>query len=94
MKKSTRQIIKILLEADDTIPIEHQRNIWEVVTNRPKDDSSLPLLLTQAQAAALLGMSRISVHRLVQAGKMPRVKILDCWRYHRADIEELARNGT
>jgi len=62
MKKSTRQIIKILLEVDDTVPSERQRDIWEIVTNRPKDDSSLPLLLAQAQAADLLGMSRISVY--------------------------------
>ena len=62
MKKSTRQIIKILLQLDDTEPSERQRDIWEIVTNRPKDDSSLPLLLAQAQAADLLGMSRISVY--------------------------------
>jgi len=94
VKKSTRQIIKILLDADDTVSIEHQRDIWEVVTNRPKDDSSLPLLLNQHQAADLLGVSRQSLYRLVQNGKMPRVKILDTWRYHRADIEQLARKGT
>jgi len=94
MKKSTRQMIKILLEADDTIPLEHREDIWSVVTNLPKPDPSLPLLLSQRQTAELMGVSRHSIRRLVKDGHLRPVKILGSPRYHREDVETLARKGT
>jgi len=39
MKTSTRQMIKILLESDDTIPIEQKWDIMENVTHWPKLDT-------------------------------------------------------
>ncbi|NQT93673.1 MAG: helix-turn-helix domain-containing protein [Lentisphaerae bacterium] len=94
MKKSTRQIMRILLDADDTIPVEHKAAIWEVVTNRPRNDASLPLLLNQQQVADLLGVSRHTIRRLVKGGQLPTVRVLEACRYRRSDVEEFVRRGS
>ena len=94
MKKSTRQVVKILLDADDTIPVEHKVAIWEVVTTRPKPDASLPLLLSQQQVAGLLGVSRHTIRRLVKDGQLPTVRVLEACRYRRSDVEEFVGGGS
>ena len=93
MKTSTRQVIKILLDADDTIPVEQRQNIWSEVRRRPGPDSLLPLLLTQRQAGNLLGMSRWSIRAMAQKGQLHPVKILGSTRFNREEIEKIAKDG-
>ena len=51
-----------------------------------------PLLLRVKDAAALLGVHRTTMWRLVQAGRLETVELLGSLRVRRADIEALA-NG-
>lgn len=52
-----------------------------------------PALLTQLEAAQILGVSRRSMHRLLVAGTLRPITIagLGRPRYRRADVERLAR---
>jgi len=54
-----------------------------------------PALLNQTQSAALLGVSKQSMHRLIAAGSLEPVRIagLGRPRYRRADVERLIREG-
>jgi len=54
-----------------------------------------PALLNQTQSAALLGVSKQSMQRLVAAGSLEPVRIagLGRPRYRRADVERLIREG-
>ena len=52
-----------------------------------------PLLLRVKDAAALLGVHRTTMWRLVKAGRLETVELLGSLRVRRADIEGLA-NGT
>jgi excisionase family DNA binding protein len=57
-----------------------------------KDKDTLASLLTQTEAASILGLSRQSMQRLLAAGTLKPVQIagLGRPRYRRADIERLA----
>jgi excisionase family DNA binding protein len=54
-----------------------------------------PALLTQGEGAAMLGVSRQTMRRLVEAGSVVPVRIagLGRLRYRRADLEALVRDG-
>lgn len=57
--------------------------------------SEEPALLNQTQSAALLGVSKQSMQRLIAAGSLEPVRIagLGRPRYRRSDIETLIREG-
>ena len=57
--------------------------------------SEKPALLTQTQGAAMLGVSKQSMQRLIAAGSLEPVRIAGLgWpRYRRADLERLIREG-
>jgi hypothetical protein len=54
-----------------------------------------PALLTQTQGAAMLGVSKWAMRKLVAAGSLEPVRIagLDRPRYRRVDLETLIREG-
>jgi len=59
----------------------------EMPARRP---SSGPLLIGMKAAAELLGVSRVTLWRILKAGKLPRVEILPgSARLRRADVEAL-----
>lgn len=52
-------------------------------------------LLSIRRVTELLGISRLSVHRLVERGLVPVYRILSCVRFKRSDIMKfLASNRT
>lgn len=52
-------------------------------------------LLSIRKVTELLGISRLSVHRLVERGLVPVYRILKCVRFKRSDIVNfLAKNRT
>jgi len=57
--------------------------------------SEKPALLNKAQSAALLGVSKQSLQRVIAAGSLEPVRIagLGRPRYRRADLETLIREG-
>jgi len=53
-----------------------------------------PLLLGMSNAAALLGVSRATLWRMIRAGKLARVEVLaGSFRVRRADVEAIAGGG-
>ena len=50
-------------------------------------------LLRADEAAALLGVSRRMVHRLVSTGDLPKIKLGKAARFRLSDIESLMRKG-
>lgn len=53
-----------------------------------------PLLLRVKDAAALLGVHRATIWRLVKAGRLETVELLGSLRIRRADVEGLAAGQT
>ena len=59
---------------------------------RQRDDLEL---LSIRKVAELLGVSRLSVNRLIERGLVPVYRILSCVRFKRSDITKmLSRNCT
>lgn len=57
----------------------------------PRPDRKGPYLLKMGEAAALLGVSRPTLWRMLQAGRLARVEILPTtYRVRREELEELA----
>ena len=60
------------------------------VTTFAVDDA--PLLLSQVEAARLLGVTPQTVWRLAKAGRLPRVVLCKRPYYRRADLEEFVQS--
>lgn len=86
MNRITRAAVK----ADKAIPSDRKATALAFLDGR--GDALLPrLLVTQAEAARMLGVSRITVYRLAQDGKLPVVAVRGAKRYRVSDLEGLAR---
>jgi excisionase family DNA binding protein len=58
-------------------------------------EPSRPLLYSMSQAARVLGVSRTTLWRLVQGGRLPKVQLRDnTYRIRSADLYRLVENGT
>lgn len=51
-------------------------------------------LLTIAESAHYLHVSQATVHRLMRAGQLPRVRLLGAVRLRRDDLDEIAARRT
>ena len=63
--------------------------ILEGRTERPPEPPKGPLLLRVKDAAALLGVHRGTIWRLVKAGRLETVELLGSLRVRRSDVESL-----
>jgi excisionase family DNA binding protein len=52
-------------------------------------DREKPTLLRVSEAAALLSLGRSKTYELIEAGKLPSVRLDGAWRVPRAAIEAL-----
>jgi excisionase family DNA binding protein len=52
-------------------------------------DDKKPEILTVEQAADYLGVSRVTVNKMLKAGKLPGAKIGRAWRIRRADLDKV-----
>jgi excisionase family DNA binding protein len=66
----------------------------DALAPRAPEVVSGPLLLRVKDAAALLGVHRATIWRLVKAGRLETVPLLGSLRVRRADIEALAAGKT
>ena len=89
MKKSTCRIVMAALAADETVENDQRAAAIAVLRERTTAKTPMPLLLTQAQVARLLGVSRYTVWRMTKEGQLPRVLVMASMRYRRSDIEDL-----
>ncbi len=91
MKRNTSQIIRAALDADDSVRGDLKNTALAVLREEAAQAPMHPILVTQAQAARLLGVSRITVYRMVQEGELEPVIIRGMRRYRREDLERIAR---
>jgi excisionase family DNA binding protein len=93
MKKSTSQIIRVVLSADETVGPHQIDAVLSILTERPPrnpDNRPLPLLMTQAEVARMLNVSRFAIHRMVKDGELHAVSIRGAMRYRREEVIRLA----
>ena len=95
MKPATRQMIKLALASDETVQGEVARCIEAALAGRlPGDDApqdSGPLLMTMKDAADFLGVSRVTIWRMVKEQTLRPVEIRrGVFRIRRADLQELS----
>ena len=93
MRKSTSQIIRTALAADETVRGDQIDAAMAILNERhaaEPENRPLALLITQAGAARLLCTSRWTIRHMVRDGQIQPVKIRGMLRYNRKDIEELA----
>jgi excisionase family DNA binding protein len=57
---------------------------------KPPEPLKGPLLMMIKDAAALLGVHRATIWRLIKAGRLTTVELLGSQRVRRADVEALA----
>lgn len=92
MKPTTRQLIELALASDNTVAPEAVQVIEDVLAGKDVESGSVdgPLLLTMTAAAKLLGVSRVSLWRLVKQDVVRTVEIMPgVFRVRRADVLEL-----
>lgn len=85
MKPTTKEIIRLALESDPTVESWHKNAIMKAVSPKPTKKE----LLTTAQAADLLGVTRPTLLRYVKDGKLSRIEYSS--RKMRYDKEEVVR---
>ncbi len=91
MKDSNERMLKIL-QADPE-KLEQIDRLLEGRTWENDEAPRGPLLLGMSAAAKLLGVSRATLWRMIQAGRIEKVEILTgSYRVRRADIMEIV-NG-
>jgi len=83
MNESTRAAIK----ADKSIRSDVRALALGVLNERAPLE---PILVTQAQAARMLNVSRITIYRMAKEGKLTRVQVRGATRYR---LEELKTIG-
>ena len=92
VNSTTQKIIKAALAADDSVSSEQVRAAVTLLNGRIPQQGPAPLLLTQKDAAFLLGVSRFTVRKMVAEGQLHPIKVHEAVRYRRSEIEAIA-NG-
>lgn len=99
MTSTTQAILRSIATSDTSLSVAEQDMLQrladgrtEATTARPLEN--MPLLLTQKQAARVLGLSRVTLWRMTNEGIFKRVEITPAnFRYRREEIEAVAREG-
>ena len=48
-------------------------------------------LVSTSEVAIRLGVHRVAAAALVRSGRLPAIKVANCWLVRRADLEQFAR---
>ena len=88
----TNDLLREIATADDGLKAEAlQLFRGEQTTQAAAPAKSGPLLITVADAATLLGVSRCTIWRAIRAGRLKKVELYPGFdRLRRADVETLA----
>ena len=88
MTENENRLVKILsATGDQLIAIDR---ILSGAAERAPEPARGPLLLMVKDAAALLGVHRATIWRLMKAGRLEPVALLGSFRVRRADVEAIA----
>ena len=87
---TTYRAVKAVLAGDDTITCDQRDSALALLTGRVPKQDQLPLLLTQKQAARLLGVSRFTIRNMTREGQLHPVRVHECRRYRRDEVDALA----
>ncbi|MBI3987418.1 MAG: helix-turn-helix domain-containing protein [Lentisphaerae bacterium] len=90
MNQPTQKAIRAIIATDESILPDQRDAALSILNGRMPQNGPVSLLLTQKQAASLLGISRFTVWRMTQEGKLHPVKVHETLRYRRAEIEKIA----
>ena len=94
MNPTTKEIIKLALENDKAVPQELAEAIFRLFDGRLQANRGAtdePLLMMMTAAAKALGVSRVTLWRMVKEGILRPVEITPrVFRIRREDIHELA----
>jgi excisionase family DNA binding protein len=88
MKGTERKLMRLL--ADGELSVEQQDAMLRAAHAEKTNDHEGPALLTQAQAARILGVCRHTVRNLVLDGELPTVRLRGAVRYPRSAVQALA----
>ena len=58
------------------------------------DNGIRPAVLTKAQAAQYLGISQVTLHRMVKAGDIPHTRVSKSVRFRITDLDEYLEANT
>ena len=89
---NTDERLRKLLSA----PPDKLAEIDRLLDGKPKLESSgAPLLLGMSEGSRLLGVGRVTLWRMIKAGKICKVEVLpNSFRVRRADLEAIAAGKT
>lgn len=98
MNPTTHAILNSVAASDPNLTVGERTLLQRLVTGQadlpPAAQSAGPLLLTQQQAARLLGISRVTLWRMTKGGIIRPVELSPGNpRYRRDDLEVIAREG-
>ena len=84
MKRTTSQMIRLAMIGDEEIRKDQADAVMGILNERDVGHTcfrAAPILVTQAEAARLLSVSRITIYRMVTEGKLKPVMILGAKGY-------------
>jgi len=85
---SSERLMKILQASPAQLAVIDR--VLDGITEPPRPERKGPFLLKMGDAAALLGVSRPTLWRMLNAGRLARVEILpSTYRVRREEIEEI-----
>lgn len=87
-------MVRLALSSDDTVPVvlaQHAMDILENGYHSHDNAEQQPLLMTMTAAAHFLGVSRVTMWRMVKEGVLQPVEITPrVFRIRRQDVQDLA----
>ena len=99
MNPTTKEIIRLALANDNSIPPDITEAIFNLLEGRLATDRAVsanePLLITMTAAAKLLGVSRVTIWRMVKDGDIRPIEITpNVFRIRRQDLGKMASRYT
>jgi hypothetical protein len=96
MNPTSRALLQTVLTTDGTVTSAERQALQDALTGETTLSEPIPgpLLVSQKEAAVLLGISRVTVWRMTKDGLLHPVELLPgTLRYHYAELVTLARHG-
>lgn len=99
MRKNTIEAVKAILACDSTVTGKMQACVLGILNGQdlsqgPEKAEPLPLMLSQSEAGRLLGVSRITIFRMLESGELHRVQVHGVPKIKRSEIEQVAAGET